>query len=200
MPEEQGKILIYSCYCSSLVWLNGNMYSSISNHVLGSIDISKFIEPRGAQVQNHSICNRENLFVVRWVECIPWQHIKVPEPVFLALYPPRIDQHMKVSLTSKAFWTRISLVGFREGITSPWCLRPWALSSSRPLLRRSDRQRSLATVIISGLMFSHKMPHTEKRCFYFSFQPLLQLGKVRETVWSKMKAYAGCQFWEEGAH
>lgn len=33
----------------------------------------------------------------------PWQNIKVREPIFLALYPPRIDQYMKVSVTSKAF-------------------------------------------------------------------------------------------------
>lgn len=79
------------------------MYWSINNHVLGSIGLSKLIEPRGTQVQNHSICNRGNRFVLHGVECIPWQNIKVPEPVFLALYPPRIDQHMKVSVTSKAF-------------------------------------------------------------------------------------------------
>lgn len=115
------------------------------------------------------------------------------EPVFRALYPPRIDQHIKVSVTSKAFLDQ--RVGFREGNINPWCLLLWALSSnSNSLPRRSNRQRSLATVIISQLILSSKMPHTEKQYFYFSFLLVPQLGEVRETVGSKVKANIFCQF------
>lgn len=84
---------------------------------------------------------------------------------------------------------------FREGNTNPWCLLLWAPSSnSNSLLRRSNRQRSLETVIISQLMFSSKVPRTEKQYFYFNFLLLLQLGEISETVGSKVKANIFCQF------
>lgn len=120
--------------------------------------------------------------------------IKDLEPVFLALYHSRIDQHRKVSITSKAFLDLDQPDWFQKRNTSPWCLLPQALSSdSNSLFRRSNKQRSLTTVLISWL-FIHKVPHTEKQYFYFSFLLLLQLRKVRETVGSKMKAYISCGF------